>query len=68
MRHITEEKEMRHRGDLAKDEIKYINELIKDGKSRKILDLGCGTGVLSTYFDNNYIKYGLEIKESISLP
>jgi len=68
VRHITEEKEMKHRADLAKDEIRYINELIKDGKSRKILDLGCGTGVLSTYFDNNYIKYGLEIKHSISAP
>jgi CMP-N-acetylneuraminic acid synthetase/SAM-dependent methyltransferase len=68
IRHLTTEKEMKHRAESVKDEIKYINEQIKDGKPRKILDLGCGTGVISTYFDKNYIKYGLEIEDSISDP
>lgn len=68
IRHLTDEKEMQHRADSVKDEIKYINEQIKDGKKRKILDLGCGTGVISSRFDNNYIKYGLEIEKSITEP
>ena len=68
IRHLTDEKEMKHRADSVKDEIKYINEQIKDGKQRKILDLGCGTGAISACFDNNYIKHGLEIEKSITEP
>jgi CMP-N-acetylneuraminic acid synthetase/SAM-dependent methyltransferase len=66
IRNLTEENEMKHRAELAKDEIKYINNLIGDGISRKILDLGCGTGAISSCFESSYEKYGLEIEESIT--
>ena len=49
--------------DFYKDEIKFINNLIKDGKKRKILDLGCGIGFASSLVDPNYEKYGLEVSE-----
>jgi len=47
---------------LCKDEIHYVNNLYA-GLGRKILDLGCGTGVVSSSFNSNYTKYGLEVSE-----
>jgi SAM-dependent methyltransferase len=67
IRDITSEEEMRHRAILAKDEISYVNSLISDKKSTKrILDLGCGTGYMSSQFDDRYEKYGLEIADLIT--
>jgi 2-polyprenyl-3-methyl-5-hydroxy-6-metoxy-1,4-benzoquinol methylase len=66
VRDITSQSELTHRRSLAKDEIDYINQLPKKKEQLKILDLGCGTGAMSTYFDESFQKYGLEIPESVT--
>ena len=66
IRNITSQNEVSHRGNLAKDEIAHINQLSKRKDKQKILDLGCGTGGMSSCFDNGYEKYGLEIDESVT--
>jgi len=48
----------------CKDEIEYINNIVSDGIRRRILDLGCGTGVISSQFSKNYDTYGLEVSET----
>jgi len=47
----------------CKGEIEFINNLVSDGIRKNILDLGCGIGIISSQFDNNYDKYGLEVSE-----
>ena len=47
----------------CKDEIDFINNIASDGTRRSILDLGCGIGVISSQFSDNYDKYGLEVSE-----
>ena len=49
--------------DLCKNEIKYINGLIKNGITKKIIDIGCGNGLISSKFDERYVKYGLEVSK-----
>tara|TARA_B100000795_G_scaffold258633_1_gene232869 strand:- start:477 stop:1850 length:1374 start_codon:yes stop_codon:yes gene_type:complete len=56
-------KESSTRIDLCKNEIKYINSLIKNGNTKNIIDIGCGNGLVSSKFDERYIKYGLEVSK-----
>ena len=59
MRNFLEESQGRI--DLCKNEINYINSLIKDDKPKTIIDIGCGNGFVSSKFDDKYIKYGIEV-------
>lgn len=59
LRDNTQEKE--DKIEFCKEEIKFINEIVSDGKKRNFLDLGCGMGFTSSAISNNYNKYGLEI-------
>ena len=54
--------ESNSRANLCQNEIKYINGLI-DNKTKKIIDIGCGNGFISSKFDNRYEKYGLEVSK-----
>lgn len=59
LRDITKEKD--HKIDFCKDEIKFINSLIRDGEKRNLLDLGCGAGFVASAIVDTYNKYGLEV-------
>ena len=59
MRDFLEESEGRF--DLCKNEINFINGLFQDDKQKKIIDIGCGNGLIASKFDDNFIKYGLEV-------
>ena len=49
--------------DLCNNEIKYINNLIINENKKRIIDIGCGNGLISSKFDERYIKYGLEVSK-----
>ena len=59
-------KEKQHKIDFFKNEIKFVNSLnFKRNYKPKYLDLGCGTGFITSAINKSYIKYGLEVgKES----
>lgn len=59
IRNFLEESEGRF--DLCKNEINYINSLIQDDKQKTLIDIGCGNGLISSQFDDRYVKYGLEV-------
>ncbi len=48
---------------LEKEEIRYscIAEMVRSDKCNSLLDLGCGTGILEKYVDNNIVYYGIDI-------
>jgi len=51
-----------HKIEFFKTEIDYVNKLKYPKTSKpKILDLGCGTGFVTSAVKNNYLKYGLEV-------
>jgi len=53
--------------NICKDEIEFINNLVLNGGRKNILDLGCGTGIISSQFSDMYDKYGLEVsKDSVN--
>jgi len=54
--------EREHKVEFFKNEIKFINNLkfSKDVRP-KLLDLGCGTGFVSSAIKKKFIKYGLEV-------
>ena len=55
-----------HRVDFFKDEISYINTIIKENpKKNKFLDIGCGTGAVASAISKKYVKYGLEVTKSV---
>jgi len=56
--------ESKGRLDLCKNEINFINGLIEDDKQKKIIDIGCGNGLISSKFDYSYVKYGIEISKA----
>lgn len=50
--------------NLCKKEIEFINNLYQGGYKRNFLDLGCGSGFVSSAInDKNWNKYGLEVSE-----
>lgn len=54
--------EKNHKIEFFKSEIEYVNNLKYPKTSKpKILDLGCGTGFVTSAIKNNYSKYGLEV-------
>ncbi len=53
--------ERQRRIDFAKDEIRFLNELAQDGKTRTLLDVGCGAGYVSSAISDRYEKFGLEV-------
>jgi len=59
LRDITQEKS--EKIDFFKEEITFINELGADGKKRRILDLGCGVGFVSSALVGQWETYGLEV-------
>jgi CMP-N-acetylneuraminic acid synthetase/2-polyprenyl-3-methyl-5-hydroxy-6-metoxy-1,4-benzoquinol methylase len=60
VRKIYEEKP--HKVEFFKNEINFINNLNFQGLSRpKFLDLGCGTGFVSSELNDSYEKFGLEV-------
>lgn len=59
-------KERQHKIDFFKNEIKFVNSLrFKKNYKPKYLDLGCGTGFITSAINKRFEKYGLEVgKES----
>ena len=53
--------ERQRRIDFAKDEIRFLNELAQDGKTRTLLDVGCGAGYVSSAISDRYEKFGLDV-------
>ena len=58
IRNPFEEKD--HKIEFFKDEINYVNKLEFKNKP-KLLDLGCGTGFVTSAISKKYEKYGLEV-------
>jgi CMP-N-acetylneuraminic acid synthetase/2-polyprenyl-3-methyl-5-hydroxy-6-metoxy-1,4-benzoquinol methylase len=55
-------KERQHKIELFKNEIKFVNSLKFSKKYKpKYLDLGCGTGFVTSEVSDRFTKYGLEV-------
>jgi len=52
-----------NRFDLCRKEISFINEIVSDEVEKKIIDIGCGSGEISSQFSDYYNKYGLEVSK-----
>lgn len=65
------EKEYNHGYDeyLQKEDMRYlaIAEYINLNKGKKVLDLGCGTGILATYLKNDNEYFGVDISDKAIL-
>ena len=61
-------RERQHKIDFFKNEIKFVNSLkFKKNYKPKYLDLGCGTGFITSAINKRFEKYGLEVgKESFN--
>ncbi|MGB2807858.1 MAG: methyltransferase domain-containing protein [Sedimentisphaerales bacterium] len=59
-RNMLEERERKI--TFCKNEITFVNSLVS-GSQKRLLDLGCGAGFVSSAIDDAWIKYGLEVSE-----
>ncbi len=61
IRNILDERDKKV--NFCRKEIEFINNLYRDGRTRNLLDLGCGPGFVASAINDNWNKYGLEVSQ-----